>query len=155
MVSPEALRRRPFFSSLSDAQIKAMAMIAEEETFNKGDVICVEKEPARAFYLLVDGGVCLNYKSEDELHPETRKDFLVGEINPGDIFSISVLVESFIYTATVIAERESRVVRFDAERINELIQKDPQLHCTLMKQIAKAAMEQLAFARIQLAAAWA
>lgn len=155
MISPEILRRYPFFGSLTDAQLKAMAMIAEEETFNKGDVICVEGQPARAFYLLLDGGVCLYYKSEDALHPETRKDFMVGEINPGEVFSISVLVEPFIYTATVIAERESRVVRFNAENINELLQKDAQLHCTLMKQIAKAAMERLAFARIQLAAAWA
>ena len=155
MVSPEILRRYPFFGTLSDAQIKSMAMIGEEETFEKEAVICVEGQPARAFYLLLDGGVSLYYKSEEEFHPKTRKDFLVGEINPGEVFAISVLVEPYKYTATVKAEQKSRVVRFDSAEINKLIEKDPRLYCILMREIAKAAMERLAFARVQLAAAWA
>ena len=53
MVSPEVLRRYPFFGTFSDGQIKAMAMIAEEETIGKGTVICEEGQPAKAFYLLI------------------------------------------------------------------------------------------------------
>ncbi|MFZ0534856.1 MAG: cyclic nucleotide-binding domain-containing protein [Anaerolineales bacterium] len=155
MVSPEILRRYPFFGSLSDTQIKAIAMIAEEQSFEKGSVICEEGQPAKAFYLLLDGGVSLYYKSEEEFYPKSRKDFLVGEINPGEVFAISVLVEPYKYTATVRTEQDSRVVKFDSLGLNMLIEKDPRLYCILMKEIAKAAMERLAFARVQLAAAWA
>jgi CRP-like cAMP-binding protein len=155
MVSPEILRRYPFFGTLSDAQIKAIAMIAEEETKGKGTVICEEGQPAKAFYLLLSGGVSLYYKSEEEFYPRSRKDFLVGEINPGEVFAISLFVEPYKYTATVRAEQDCRVVRFDAEGLNKLIEKDPRLNCILMREIAKAAMERLAFARVQLAAAWA
>jgi CRP-like cAMP-binding protein len=155
MISPELLRRYPFFGALSDAQIKSMAMIAEEEVFEKDAVICEEGKPANAFYLLLDGGVSLYYKSEEEFNPKSRKDFLVGEISPGEIFAISVLVEPYIFTATVKTERKSRVVKFGSVGINGLIEKDPSLYCVLMREIAKAAMERLAFARIQLAAAWA
>jgi CRP/FNR family cyclic AMP-dependent transcriptional regulator len=155
MISPELLRRYPFFGSLSDAQIKAMAMIAEEEEYEKDAIICEEGKPADAFYLLLDGGVSLYYKSEEEYHPTSRRDFLVGEVSPGEIFAISVLVEPYIFTATVKAERKSKVVKFDSAGINGLIEKDPRLYCTLMREIAKAAMERLAYARIQLAAAWA
>jgi len=155
MVSPEILRRYPFFGTLSDAQIKAIAMIAEEMTFGKGTVICEEGLPATAFYLLLEGGVSLYYKSEEEFYPKSRKDFLVGEINPGEVFAISVLVEPYKYTATVRAEQDSRVVKFESTGLNKLIQKDPRLYCILMKEIAKSAMERLAYARVQLAAAWA
>lgn len=155
MVSPELLRRYPFFGSLSDAQRKAMAMIAEEEQYVKGTVVCEEGQPATALYLLVDGAVSLYYKAEEEFRPQTRKDFLVGEVNPGEIFAISAFIEPFTYTSTVKAEKDSRVVRFATSGINDLLQKDPTLYCTLLKQIAKAAMERLAFARVQLAAAWA
>ena len=155
MVSPEILRRYPFFGTLSDAQIKSMAMVGEELTFEKDTVICEEGQPAKAFFLLLEGGVSLFYKSEEEFYPKSRKDFLVGEINPGEVFAISVLVEPFKYTATVKTEHKSRVVKFDSAEINRLIEKDPRLYCTLMREIAKAAMERLAFARIQLAAAWA
>jgi CRP/FNR family cyclic AMP-dependent transcriptional regulator len=155
MVSPELLRRYPFFGTLTDAQIKAMAMIAEEEKYEKGAVICEEGKPATAFYLLVDGGISLYYKSEEEFNPKSRKDFLVGEISPGEIFAISVLVEPCIYTATVKAEQNCRVIKFGTADINNQIEKDPRLYCALMREIAKAAMERLSFARIQLAAAWA
>jgi CRP-like cAMP-binding protein len=155
MVSPEILRRYPFFGSLSDAQIKAIAMIAEEEQFAKGAVICEEGQPAKAFYLLLEGGLSLYYKSEEEFRPSTRRDFLVGEINPGEIFAISVFVEPYKYTSTVKAEQECHVVKFDAAELNKLIEKDPRLYCILMRETAKAAMERLAYARVQLAAAWA
>lgn len=155
MISPELLKRYPFFGTLSTAQLKAIAMIAEKQTFEKGSVICEEGKPANAFYLLLDGRVSLYYKSEEEFHPATRKDFLVGEINPGEVFAISVLVEPYIYTATVKAEQQTKVVRFDSAGLNDLINKDPRLYCVLMREIAKAAMERLSFARVQLAAAWA
>jgi CRP-like cAMP-binding protein len=155
MVSPEVLRRYPFFGAFADAQIKAMAMIAEAETIAKGTVICEEGQPAKAFYLLINGGVCLYYKSEEEFYPKSRKDFLVGEINPGEVFAISLFIEPYKYTATVKAEQDSEVVRFDSAGLEKLMEKDPNLHCILMKQIAKAAMERLAYARVQIAAAWA
>ncbi len=155
MVSPEILRRYPFFGQLSDAQVKAIAMLAEEESFAKGAVICEEGQPAKAFYLLLDGNLSLYYKSEEEFRPATRKDFFVGEINAGEVFAISVLVEPYKYTATVKAERDCRVVRFEAAELHKLIDKDPRLYCLLMREVAKAAMERLAYARIQLAAAWA
>ena len=155
MVSPEILRRYPFFGSLSDAQIKAVAMIADEETIPKGAVICEEGQPATAFYLLVDGGVSLFYKSEEEFNPSSRKDFLVGEINPGEVFAISAFVEPYKYTSTVKAEQDCRVIKFYSSELNKLIEKDSRLYCTLMRETAKAAMERLAYARVQLAAAWA
>jgi CRP-like cAMP-binding protein len=155
MISPELLRRYPFFGSLSDAQIKAIAMIADEEIIAKGAVICEEGQPATAFYLLIDGGVSLYYKSEEEFNPSSRRDFLVGEINPGEVFAISVFVEPYKYTSTVKAEQACRVIKFDSVEINKLVEKDPRLYCILMRETAKAAMERLAYARVQLAAAWA
>ncbi len=130
-------------------------MIGEEETYLKGAIVCKEGNPNKALYLLLDGGVGLYYKSEDEIHPETRKDFLVGEINPGEVFSTRALIEPYINTATVKAEQDCHVVRFDTAELTKLIEKDPWRFCRLMKEIAKSAMERLAFARVQLAAAWA
>ncbi len=155
MVSPELLRRYPFFGMLSDVQIKSMAMIAEEMSVKKGATICEEGKPAEAFFLLVEGGVSLYYKSEEEFHPKTRKEFLVGEVDAGEVFAISALIEPHTFTSTVKAERDCQIVRFSSSALNKLIEKDPKLYCGLMHEVAKAAMERLAYARIQLAAAWA
>jgi CRP-like cAMP-binding protein len=155
MISPEILRRYPFFGNLSESQIKALANIAEEKTLIKGSVLFEEGTLADAFYLLMDGAVSLYFKTNVEYQPKSRKDFLVGEINPGEVFAISALVEPYIYTTTVQADKNSQVVKFDATALNGLIEKDPTLNCILMRKIASAAMERLASTRVQLAAAWA
>jgi hydrogenase maturation protease len=155
MVSPEILRFYPFFGDLPDTTVKSIAMISEEKTFEKGAVICEEGQPAIALYLLREGGVSLYYKSEEEYHSTGRKDFLVGEINPGEIFAISAMIEPYKYSATVKAEQNCMVVRIDADGLHKLVIKDAGLYCVLMRKIAQLLMERLAFARVQLAAAWA
>jgi len=155
MISPEILRRYPFFGSLTDGQIKALAMIAEEQVYGKGIVLCEEGKPADAFYLLLDGSVSLYYISDDEFHPKMRKEFLVGEVNPGEVFAISAFIEPYVYTTTVRVDKNSRALKFDRTAMNELINQDPKLNCILMHKIAKAMMERLTFVRVQLAAAWA
>lgn len=155
MISPEILRRYPFFGVLSPKQIKAMAMIGEEETYRKGAIICEEGKPANALYILLEGGLSLYYKSEAEFHPESRKDFLVGEISQGEVFGISAMIEPYTSTATIKAEQDCHVIKFGVPELFQLIENDQQLYCRLMKEIAKSAMERLAFARVQIAAAWA
>lgn len=155
MISPETLKRYPFFGTLSDAQLKEIAMIAEEETYDKGADVFEQGIPATAFYLLVDGGVSLFYNTNFDRQPESRKDVLVGEINPGEVFAISAFIEPYIYSTTVRADKKIRVIRFDSRALHELLEKDPKINCILMRKIAIAAMERLAFTRVQLAAAWA
>jgi CRP-like cAMP-binding protein len=154
MISPELLRRYPFFGNLSEVQLKSVAMIAEEVSWEKGVTIIEECEPADNFFLLLEGDVDLYYRSEDKLNPRTRKDFLVGEINAGEIFAISALIEPFVYSASVKTSRQSRAIKFDAIELRKLFELDANLSCLMMTQVAKAAMERLAYARIQLAAAW-
>ena len=154
MISQKLLHSYPFFKALSDAQLQAMGRIALDEEYEKGSVICEEGKAADAFYLLIAGEISLYYKSEEEYHPKSRKDFLVGKLGPGEVFAISVMVEPYIYTASVIAECHCRVGKFNRADIYGLIEKDSKLYCVLMREIAKEAMERLSFARVQLAAAW-
>jgi hypothetical protein len=94
-------------------------------------------------------------KANVEYQPKTRKDFLVDEINPGKVFTISALSELYIYTKTVRAEKNIHVVKFDSTVLNGLIAKDPKLNYILMRNVANAAKERLGYTRVQLAAAWA
>ena len=154
MISPEILRRYPFFGNLSDAQLASIAMVAEEISWNKGETILEECQPADYLFLLIDGNVDLFYRSEDQSNPTNRKDFLVGEIDAGEIFAISALIEPYIYSASAKVARPSRAIKFDAIELRKLFAQDSALSCQMMTQVAKAAMERLSYARVQLAAAW-
>ena len=155
MISPELLRRYPFFGPLNEKQRKAIAMVADEIQMKEKQVVFEECQAADALYLLIEGDIDLTYKSEEEFHPKKTKVFSVGEINPQEVFAISALIEPYEYNATATVTKDGRAIKIDAIALRELIEQDVQLGYVLMHQIAKTAMERLAYTRVQLAAAWA
>lgn len=154
MISPELLRRFPFFGKLTDAQLRSLAMITEDVMVAAGETLFDEGTPAENLYMLIEGTIDLSFKSEEEYHPKARKVFPVGEINPEEVFGISALIEPYQYTATAVASLNSRVLQIDANALHNLMEGDMPLGCILMAQIAKVTLERLANTRVQLAAAW-
>lgn len=153
MISPELLRRYPFFGLLTDAQLKAIAMIAQEVTSPSGTQIFKEGEKANTLYLLLQGSVDLFYTVDTEGYLDFNKEFLVGEINPGDAFGISALMEPYIFTATARADQDLRLIAMDAVALRALLEEDSKMSCVIMYQVAKAYAERLQSTRVQLAAA--
>jgi CRP-like cAMP-binding protein len=154
MVSPELLRRYTFFGPLKDDQFSAIALITDEIKVASGSTIFEEGQEANNFYLLMDGSVDLTYKSEEEYHPKTKRVFSVGEVNPGEVFGISALLDPYRFNASAHASKDSRVLIIDAAGLRSLMNANTALGFTLMQQVAKATMERLTYTRVQLAAAW-
>ena len=155
MVSPEILKRYPFFSRFTDKQLNAIAENADEFTTKEGELLFEECQPANSLYLLLEGGVDLSYKSEEEFYPKTRKDFDVGQINPGEVFALSSLIEPYALNATAHASKPSKLIKIDAIVLRKLFDSDPNMGYIAMRQLTKAIMERLADTRVQLAAACA
>lgn len=155
MISPEVLRRYPFFSFMSHDQLREVAMITDEVKVKKGEILFNINEKADACFLLQDGAVDLHYVVVDEHEPDLRKEFVVGTINPGEVLGISAVIEPYIYTATAMAINDSRLLKTDAVALKELCAADAELDYGLQRMAAKATMERLHATRVQLAAATA
>jgi CRP/FNR family cyclic AMP-dependent transcriptional regulator len=153
MISPELLRRFPFFGNLENSQLVTISLISEENTFESGVEIFQEGIPAEALFLLEEGGIDLYFTVIDSFRPELRKEYSVGEINPGEPFGISALIEPYILTATARVSSPSKVIRINASALRDAMDTDPSLSCALMRKMAKTAIERLNATRIQLAAA--
>lgn len=152
MISPELLRRYPFFAFLDEAQLRALAMLSEEIELADGTLVFDTDRPADALCLLTEGNLELYYAVVDREDPELRKEFFLSEFSPGDIFGISALIEPYIYTASVRASTTSRVVKIDGVGLRALCEVDLKMAVGLMKATAKTAMERLTDTRVQLAA---
>ena len=100
---------------------------------------------------MIEGSISLYYIAEEKYHPQGHKEFLVGEINPGEIFAISVLIEPYAYTSTARVDRDSRVLKIQAAALREQLDAHHDLGYKLMRQLARAAMERLGAARVLLA----
>jgi len=154
MISTERLRMYPFFGSLKQEELDAVAMIAEKAAYPKGEVIFHAKQPAIALYLLEKGCVELYYESFDEFFkPELRRQFLIGEINPGEVFGISALIDPYQMTASAVAASPIQVIEIDAEKLRALPEEFSGLACVFYQQALQTLMERLHYTRVQLAAA--
>jgi CRP-like cAMP-binding protein len=155
MISPELLRRYPFFSAFNATDLGNIAMITEEINVAEGSTLFEEKQAATGLFFLIEGGIDLNYKSEEEFRPKTKKEFPVGEVNPGEVFGISAVIDPYIYNASAKANTASKVLKIDSPGLLELMKGNPVMGYAFMHQIAKATLERLSYTRVQLAAAWA
>lgn len=155
MVSPELLRRFPFFSAFNEAELVLIAMIADQEEVEQGTVLFLENQPAARLYLLLEGSVELFVVAADKDQAGPVKEFSVGEINPGEIFAISSMIEPYVLNAGARTSQNSKIVEINAEALRAMFENDCLLGYKTMHQITKALMERLTFTRVQLAAAWA
>lgn len=155
MISPETLRRYPFFSGLTEEQFKAVAMISNEETFEEGAVIFEECEPADKIYFLLDGNVDLYYRSTDEmnLNPAPPKEFFAESVNPGEVFAISAMIQPYVLNTTAKASTKSSAITIDGDNLRKYMEGDIALANKLLKQTVIALADRVVSLRVQLAAA--
>lgn len=135
MISPELLKSYPFFASLTDEQIKAIAMIGEEKSFPKDSILFREKTDANKLMLLLEGAVDLFYSNKVEGSVVNSK---ACSITPGSIFGVSSLIEPYIYTAFAKATMPVKVVDIDGVALRQMVDNDEMLGRMLIRNVAVA-----------------
>ncbi len=155
MVSPELLRRYPFFAFMTHQQQQEVAMITDEVEVPANMILFNIDEKADALYLLMTGSVDLHFVVLDENLPALRKDFMIGTINPGEVLGISALIEPYNLTSTAVATQPCTVLKTDALALRDLCDQDHDLAYGLQKQLARTTMQRLHATRVLLAAATA
>ena len=152
MISPEILRRYPFFASLLESQLKAVAMISNETAYPKDSTIIEECDVADRLFLLQAGSVDLYYHVQEEFQPTTSKSFFVGEINPGEVFGTSSIIEPFEMNTTARNPVNCNLIEIDAVELRKLMTEDLDLANKLLLAVVKTLKERIVSMRVQLAA---
>lgn len=146
MISPELLRRYPYFAGVSDQSLKEIAMIAEEKTAPAGTRMFGEGDPANCLYVIVKGEVNIDYILGNG---EIRT---VDTLVDGDLLVWSALIEPYKTTAIGTTTKECDLLCVNAPRLRDLCEQDPLLGYRLTAQVAKLLAHRLEGARVQLAA---
>ena len=150
MISIELLRRYPFFAMLTDDQLKAIAMIAEERSFPNDTLLVKENTQATKLILLIEGDVDLIYSGGGE---GAITNALVGSIAPGEMLGVSSIIEPYVYISSARATMRVKVVEIDGVGVRALMQVDKSLGFALMSNVASAVLERLKYTQVELAAA--
>jgi CRP/FNR family transcriptional regulator, cyclic AMP receptor protein len=145
MISPEVLRRYPYFVGINDESLKQLAAIAEEKVVPAGSVMFREGDPASYLSVILKGEVHVQYMlGNGELRT-------VDTLVDGDLLMWSALVEPYKATALGMTTKETHMVRIDAAKLRICCEKEPILGYRLMTQVAKLLAHRLDGARVQLA----
>lgn len=138
MISPEMLRRYPFFHSLSHEQLHKLAMISSWVEFAAGEWILREGDPPDRLYLIVEGDVdiCL------ELGGATQDPLAFTTITSGAVLGWSALIAEQRF-ASARARRPVSAIAIDGARLLALCEEDEALGYRIMRRIAGVIYERL------------
>lgn len=148
MISPERLRRFPHCAGAPDDLLKKVAMLAEEVSFESGQHLFEEGNPATHLMFLESGNVDIIYILGD------NRQVVVDTLSAaGDILAWSALLEPHRLTGSGVARSPVKVVRIDGPGLRQICVENPAYGFVMMTEVAKTLRDRLGSTRIQLAAA--
>lgn len=147
MISPELVRRYPFFAGLNEEQIVALAKSATEKAVPEGEYIFQEGEKLCCFYLVAQGAVAIVIEVPDQStqHPVAEqlagelktKNIVVSTVGSGEMFGWSALVEPNIATAGARALTPCRLLAFDCDKLRKAFEKNCRFGYLMMQKAAQ------------------
>ena len=144
MISPEVIRRYPFFAGLSMDQMNTLARAADEEKVEAGHFFLREGGEVPYLYLVLEGtaNVLIELPTKD-------REIIVSTIGPGEVFAWSALVPPHKATASVKATVPCRVVAVDCRKLLEAFKEDYQFGYVMMTKAAQVTRDRIASMNIE------
>jgi CRP-like cAMP-binding protein len=124
------LKQADLFWGISQNVIQSITAKAVQQEFRTGDIIFKANDPADCFYVMIKGRVRL------ELRPAGQKVYSSDRV--GEIFGWSALIGRKNYSATVICEQQTLVLKFHKDNIHHLLDQDAESAAIFYKQLARA-----------------
>lgn len=125
------LNRVPVFHGLSETQLKALANIAEPITYQQGDAIFMEGDPAEGFFLVLSGQVKVFKLSLD------GKEQVLHFVGPDEIFAEVPVFSGGSYPAHAGALRKTKTLFFPRQAMRRLLASDPNLAMNMLADLSK------------------
>jgi len=138
MVSPELIRRYPYFSGLSMEQINLLANIAEEIECEPGTYFHHEGDDIDKLYVIMQGDVSLITSL-----PQQDKEVVINTFGAGDVFGWTSLLPPYTAGAGAKAVNKCKLMEFESAKLREKFEADYQFGYQMMTKIAQIARERL------------
>jgi len=131
-----ALRQVDLFKDVPEAGLREIAEIAERVTLAAGDTVVVEGGPPDALYV-ISSGSCRVFK---EKGGDTLQ---VVDIEAGNQFGASSLLDHAPRSATVIAAEPTELLAFLAEELTAVLERDAGTAAAFYRALAASLFRRL------------
>jgi len=119
--TPAGLREHHLFAGLSPAQLKRVLAASSVDDAEAGEVLFDRGQPARHFYVVVEGQVNLT------LYSKSGDEKIVDILGPGQSFAEAVMFMSGpVYPVSAVAAMKSRIARFSSQEYIAILRDSPE-----------------------------
>jgi CRP-like cAMP-binding protein len=130
MVSIKNLRTFEIFKHLSDAELKLISPFTKKEEFEAGMRIIEENSVASKLFLVLEGRVSITMKGDFG-----KREMVIDDAVPGEIFGWSALAEPHISTAAVFATEPSIFLTIDSAALRQFLEQNKDIGYKVMKEM--------------------
>ena len=124
------LRCIPLFCKLDPAKLKLLAFSSTYLTFEAGEELFREGDPADGAYIIEEGEV-------DVLTGPDGRRVKVGTLGKSDLFGEMALIMNETRTATIRATQHLKVLKIDADVFLRLVTENPQAAISVMRSLSE------------------
>ena len=110
----EVLSRVPFFEGFDAEDLQRVVELSDEVTLRAGSVVVDQGDPGTDCYVIVDGTASVYVRGEH-----------VASSGPGSMVGEMALVDHRPRTATVVADSDLDMLRFDSAAFRKLLDEMP------------------------------
>ena len=121
------LREHAFVAGMGEPQISTLLRLAHEATFLEDELVLVDGQHSKAFYLVTSGSVVVELRAPH---------FVVGvqALGPGQVFGWSALLENQDTLFQVRARERTSALRIESTAMQEACKADPVLAAEILRR---------------------
>ncbi len=120
------LARVPLFASCTPREIEAIEAVAQEHSYDTGQIIVTQGTPGQAFYTVLTGRVEI-----------VRDGNSLGAFGPGDFFGEMSLLDSAPRSATIRAIEPVRCLMLSSWDFKALLERHPSIAIKLLEVLSR------------------
>ncbi len=142
MIGEGILRRREFFSTLADEELRQVAAITSQRECEAGAAIFQEGEKADLLHLVTEGKVALLMvppKAQASAGHRMTIDIVSGD----QVFGWSAIVPPHVYTLTAVCLQNASILSISGTRLLQLFEDNPYMGYKVMKELIKVVASRL------------
>ena len=124
------LRRIPLFSKLDSAKLNLLAFSSISLTFEEGEELFREGDPADGAYVIEEGEV-------DVLTGQDGRRVKIGRLGKSDLFGEMALILNRTRSATICAAQHLKVLKIDPDVFLRLVTENPDAALTIMRSLSE------------------
>jgi signal transduction histidine kinase len=130
----DRLKHAELFTDISVPHLFAIAAFCTEVTYQEGEIVFLEGDPARTLLVVERGKIALEKRVQIGRHTTTRN-ATIDYVGPGQVAGFSTIASPQTYTTSAMCIEPTRVIAIDGAALFEYLELHPEIGMTILHQL--------------------